>query len=156
MRKRRSRITKFTRTRRQQTHRNTRNGIQTLVHPHDGRFRLIDGPYKSPGMSMRAGRGLDWCAADARVELRVPGCGPAGDRNLLLPPHLPSLFWWRVVRWLWCCIACAWYGQMFGRESKQVVVVFLSLVATDSVESLLRDVSNDFCRPHLPACWAQV
>jgi hypothetical protein len=33
---------------------------------------------------------------------------------------------------------------MFGRESKQVVVVLLSLVAMDSVESLFRDVSNDF------------
>jgi hypothetical protein len=48
---------------------------------HDGRFKLIEIPYKFPGMSMRAERGLNWIggAPDARVELRVPGGGPVRE-----------------------------------------------------------------------------
>ena len=91
--------------RRRAAHQNARNGIQTLVLPHDGRFKLIEKSVKVP-------RGAHACRAwfglvCARCTRGAQGSGlrPRGRSESLFPSHLASLFAWRVVRWLRDCIA---------------------------------------------------
>jgi len=146
-------------------HQNARNGIQTLVHPHDGRFKLIEKSAKSSrGCPCVPSMVWDWFAPDARVELRVPGCGPAGDRNLFFLPHLA-----RSLRLCFGGGSCGGYGTTVLPERGMVKCLDESLSVSWNEWSysprrrrhLLgegassRRLSN-ICRPHLIACQAQV
>jgi hypothetical protein len=80
------------------------------------------------------------------------GLRPCGRSESLFPSHLVSLFWGRGVRWLWAVLPERGMVECLDESliikllklARRVFIFWSLFVAMDSVEGLLRDVSNAF------------